>query len=72
LQEAHFARFFNGAATALFRRRRDRTSHEIIEKALPDERVEFLHADQIAVRAERDGVKAAAFGGSSSSVHETL
>jgi hypothetical protein len=35
LQEAHFSRFFNGAAKALFRRRRNRTSHEIIERHSP-------------------------------------
>ena len=34
--------------------------HEIIEKALLDElRLHYLHAHQIAVRAERDAVKAA-------------
>jgi hypothetical protein len=55
LQEAHFSRFFNGAAEALFRRHR--TSHEIIDKALPGQSVAFLHADQIAVRAERDAVQ---------------
>jgi len=35
-------------------------SHEIVEKALLDElRLHYLHAHQIAVRAERDAVKAA-------------
>jgi hypothetical protein len=34
--------------------------HEIVEKALIDElRIHYLHAHQIAVRAERDAVKAA-------------
>ena len=34
--------------------------HEIVEKALLDElRLHYLHAHQIAVRAERDAVKAA-------------
>lgn len=34
--------------------------HEIIEKALLDElRLHYLHAHQVAVRAERDAVKAA-------------
>ena len=34
--------------------------HEIVEKALIDElRLHYLHAHQIAVRAERDAVKAA-------------
>src|SRR3984893_19192185 len=34
--------------------------HELIEKALLDElRLHYLHAHQIAVRAERDAVKAA-------------
>ena len=35
-------------------------THEIVEKALLDElRLHYLHAHQIAVRAERDAVKAA-------------
>src|SRR3954451_16978123 len=35
-------------------------THEIVEKFLLDElRLDYLHADQIAVRAERDAVKAA-------------
>jgi hypothetical protein len=35
-------------------------THEIVEKALPDElRPYYLHAHQIALRAERDAVKAA-------------
>lgn len=35
-------------------------THEILEKALLDElRLHYLHAHQIAVRAERDAVKAA-------------
>jgi hypothetical protein len=34
-------------------------THEIVEKALLDElRLHYLHAHQIAVRAERDAVKA--------------
>jgi hypothetical protein len=34
--------------------------HEIVEKALLDElRLHYLHAHQIALRAERDAVKAA-------------
>jgi hypothetical protein len=55
LQEAHFSRFFNGAAEALFRLETGR-----IEEALPERRVAFLYADRIAVRAERDAVKSAA------------
>jgi hypothetical protein len=35
-------------------------THEIVEKALLDElRLHYLHAHQVAVRAERDAVKAA-------------
>jgi len=35
-------------------------THEIVEKALLDElRLHYLHAHQIAIRAERDAVKAA-------------
>ena len=35
-------------------------SHEIVEEALLDElRLHYLHAHQIAVRAERDAVRAA-------------
>jgi hypothetical protein len=35
-------------------------THEIVEKALLDElRLHYLHAHQIAMRAERDAVKAA-------------
>jgi hypothetical protein len=35
-------------------------THEIVEKALLDElRLHYLHAHQIATRAERDAVKAA-------------
>jgi hypothetical protein len=35
-------------------------THEIVEKALLDElRLHYLHAHQIALRAERDAVKAA-------------
>ena len=35
-------------------------THEIVEKALLDElRLHYLHAHQIAVRAERDAVRAA-------------
>ena len=35
-------------------------THEIVEKALLDElRLHYLHAHQIAVRAERDAIKAA-------------
>jgi hypothetical protein len=35
-------------------------THEVVEKALLDElRLHYLHAHQIAVRAERDAVKAA-------------
>ena len=37
-------------------------THEIVEKALLDElRLHYLHAHQIAQRAERDAVKAAGF-----------
>jgi hypothetical protein len=35
-------------------------THEVVEKALLDElRLHYLHAHQIAMRAERDAVKAA-------------
>jgi hypothetical protein len=45
-------------------------THEIVEKALLDElRLHYLHAHQIAVRAERDAVKAA---GVSSLAHQSF
>lgn len=47
-------------------------THEVVEKALLDElRLHYLHAHQIALRAERDAVRAAGVLVGLPAIHET-